>query len=396
MEFRDLKRQYEKLKGPIDQAIAKVISSAHFISGSQVKELETALADYIGIKHCISCANGTDAISIALLAYGIGAGDAVFVPDFTFFSSGECPAIVGATPIFVDVKADTYNLSSSALEEAIEKVLFEGELIPRVVVAVDLFGQPFDVSSVRDVCDRHGLLLLEDAAQGFGGRYTFSNGKTRKACSFGDISTTSFFPAKPLGCYGDGGAIFTDDDEIAMRCRSIAVHGKDMEHPEDVNAKYNNMRLGMNSRLDTLQAAILLEKLQAFREFELERVNKFSEMYTSLLSDVEGLTLPFVEENCYSSWAQYTVQLPEGINRAKVQTLLKVSGIPTNVYYIKPMHVQGAFTGTRSAKADCPVTKELCERVLCLPIHPYLTEEEIFYITGKIREVLQYCSRDKA
>lgn len=390
MEFRDLKRQYEKLKEPIDRAVAEVISSAHFISGRQVKELEVALADYVGVKHCISCANGTDAISIALLAHGVGVGDAVFVPDFTFFSSGECPATVGATPIFVDVKADTYNLSSSALEEAIGKVLSEGELTPRAVIAVDLFGLPFDVSSIRSVCDKYDLLLLEDAAQGFGGCYFFSDGRIQRACSFGDISTTSFFPAKPLGCYGDGGAIFTDDDEIAMLCHSIAVHGKDMKHPEDVNAKYNNVRLGMNSRLDTLQAAILLEKFQAFREFELKRVNKVAEMYTSFLSDADDVVLPAVEKNFYSSWAQYTVKLPKGINRAEMQTLLRSDCIPTNVYYSKPMHVQEAFAGTRSARANCPVTKELCERVLCLPIHPYLAEEEVFYVAGKIKEALQY------
>lgn len=395
IEFRDLKRQYTTLKNTIDRQISDVITSAHYISGPQVKALEEELAVYTGSKHCISCANGTDAISIALLAHGIGElgggsrSDAVFVPDFTFFSSGECPAMVGATPIFVDVRMDTYNIDADSLEQAIKTVIEEGSLTPKAVIAVDLFGQLFESERIRAICDRYDLLLLEDAAQGFGGSCTLHGAdgeKTvKKAGALGDISTTSFFPAKPLGCYGDGGAIFTDDDEIAMLCRSIAVHGKNADN------KYDNIRLGMNSRLDTLQAGILLAKLEAFREYELADVNKAAALYTERLKDVEGLTLPVVPEGFYSSWAQYTVQLPVGTNRAMIQAYMKENGIPTMAYYVKPMHLQGAFAGTRSAIADCTNTERLCSSVLCLPIHPYLTESEVAMVADVLKEVLKSC-----
>ena len=392
IEFRDLKRQYNVIKESVDEQIAKVINGTHFISGPEVKELENTLAEYVGRKHCISCANGTDAISIALTAAGIGElgggsrKDVVFVPDFTFFSSGECPASIGATPVFVDIDKETYNISVSSLEKAIESVLDEGLYTPRAVVAVDLFGQPFDYDSVRAICDKYNLLLLEDAAQGFGGEYHSSSGATLKACSLGDISTTSFFPAKPLGCYGDGGAIFTDDDDLAMLCRSIAVHGKDMSNPNDPNAKYNNARLGMNSRLDTLQAGILLAKFPVFRDEELDKVNHVAARYTEQLFGVSDLTLPVIQDGYYSSWAQYTVQLPDRVDRKTIQAKLKENGIPTNIYYIKPMHKQGAFEGTRSAIAECPNTEYLCNSVLCLPIHPYLEDSEIDYIVEKIKE----------
>lgn len=388
IEFRDLKRQYNAIKEYIDSNIESVISSSRFISGPQVKELERELSEYTGRKHCISCANGTDAISIALLAAGIGKGDAVFVPDFTFFSSGECPASIGATPIFVDVRSDTYNIDVDSLIHAIEKVRIEGELKLKAVIAVDLFGQPFDYESVLSVCEKYGMILIEDAAQGFGGEYTTSEGKKLKAGKLGKISTTSFFPAKPLGCYGDGGAIFTDDDYIADLCRSIAVHGKDTENPDDPNAKYNNIRLGMNSRLDTIQASILLAKFPAFRAVELDAVNHFSSLYTSHLSGVEGLKIPFVGDQYYSSWAQYTIQLPKRVDRTKIQNALHSFGIPTNIYYIKPMHKQGAFSNTRSSNADCPVTEELRQRVLCLPMHPYLEDNEVDYTCSKLRKIL--------
>lgn len=377
MEFRDLKRQYEKLKPSIDASIAEVIASAHFISGEQVRVFEEQLASYVGVGHCISCGNGTDAITIALMAHGIGSGDAVFVPDFTFFSSGECPATVGASPIFVDVCRDTYNMDPDSLEQAIENVAAEGKLIPRAVVSVDLFGLPADYDRISAICKKHNLLLVEDGAQGFGGTL-----HGREACSFGDISTTSFFPAKPLGCYGDGGAIFTDDDGIAALCRSIAVHGK------NAGDKYDNVRLGMNSRLDTLQAAILMPKFEAFRNYELEAVNKVADAYTERLMDVKELTLPVVKEGYGSSWAQYTVQLPDGADRPRIQAYMKEQGIPTMVYYVKPMHRQGAFAGTVSAAAHCPVTEELCGRVLCLPMHPYLTEDEIENVCTKLKAAL--------
>ncbi len=372
MEFRDLKAQYAAIKNEMDAGIAEVLSSAKFISGPQVKELEEKLAAYVGVKHCVTCANGTDAITLALMTWGIGPGDAVFVPDFTFFSSGECPAFEGATPIYVDVDERTYNMDPGKLEEAIQRIKAEGKYEPKVVIPVDLFGLPADLETIRTICDQYSLFLLEDGAQGFGGSI---HGK--RACSFGDISTTSFFPAKPLGCYGDGGAIFTDNDEWAAHLRSICVHGKSGED------KYNNIRLGMNSRLDTLQAAILLAKMKAFEEYELDDVNKAAEWYTEALKD-SGLVLPYVPEGFLSSWAQYTVQLPEGADRTAVQAALKAQGIPTMIYYIKPMHLQGAFEGTDSAKADCPVTERLCRTVLSLPMHPYLKREDAQFVADQL------------
>lgn len=374
MQFRDLKKQYEVLKPEIDATIADVIDSSRFISGPQVKELEAQLAEYVGVKHCITCGNGTDAITLAMMAWGIGEGDAVFVPDFTFFSSGECPAIVGATPIFVDVDQRTFNLDPLKLEQAIQTILSEGKFTPKAVVAVDLFGLPADFPAIKAVCEKYGLLLLEDGAQGFGGSI---NG--RMACSFGDIATTSFFPAKPLGCYGDGGAIFTDNDEWAAILRSLTVHGK------SGNDKYNNIRIGMNSRLDTIQAALLMPKFKAFREYEIDAVNRAADKYTELLAD-SGIVTPLIPEGYVSSWAQYTVQLPGLIDRAKLIEHLKSKGIPSMVYYAKPMHLQGAFEGTRSAIADCSVTENLCKTVLSLPMHPYLKDDEIKEICDNILE----------
>ena len=252
MEFRNLKRQYEYLKSDIDKNIQSVISNTSFIGGEMVSRLEHDLASYVNVKHCITCANGTDALQLALMAWRIGKGDAVFVPDFTFFSTGEVVSAVGATPVFMDVRKDTFNMDVNSLEEQIKKVKEQGRLNPRVVIPVDLFGQPAEYDEIRRICNREGLLLLEDGAQGFGGRIG-----EKKTCSFGDISTTSFFPAKPLGCYGDGGAVFTDNDEWAELIRSYKVHGKGTN-------KYDNVRIGMNSRLDTIQAAVLLAKLPVF------------------------------------------------------------------------------------------------------------------------------------
>lgn len=383
MQFRNLSRQYEILKIQIDAAMISVAASAHFILGPEVEKLEKKLAEYVGVKHCITCANGTDAISIAMRAWGIGKGDAVFVPDFTFFSSGECPADEGATPIFVDVDQYTYNLDPMKLEETIKKVIANGKYKAKAVIAVDLFGLPADYSAIKAVCEKYGLFLMEDAAQGFGGNI---NGKM--ACSFGDISTTSFFPAKPLGCYGDGGAIFTDNDEWADLIRSICVHGKDTSNPNDLDAKYNNIRLGKNSRLDTLQAAILLPKFKAFNDYELKDINKVAAWYTEGLNDT-GLVLPKMKSGFYSSWAQYTVQLPETVNRTKLQSRLKAVGIPSMIYYAKPMHLQGAFAGTDSEVADCPVTKRLCATVLSLPLDPYKSKKEIDFVIIELKKALK-------
>lgn len=374
MQFRDLKKQYKALKEQIDAEINEVISSSSFISGKKVKELEEKLAEYVGVKHCITCANGTDAITLALKVWGISKGDAVFVPDFTFFSSGECPAAEGAACIFVDVCEDTFNIDPEKLEKAIIKIKEEGKYIPKAVVAVDLFGLPADYDRIKPICDKYGLLLLEDGAQGFGGEI-----KGKKACSFGDISTTSFFPAKPLGCYGDGGAVFTDNDEWAALIRSLAVHGK------SGNDKYNNVRLGMNSRLDTIQAAILLPKLKAFADYEVEAVNSVAGWYNEYLKNSE-LELPVIKDGFLSSWAQYTVKLPENIDRAELQAKLREKDIPSMIYYIKPMHLQGAFENTDSALADCPITEKLCATVLSLPMHPYLDKETVKYISECVCE----------
>ena len=374
MQFRDLKQQYQVLKKDIDEAMIKVATDCNFISGAQVSALEKELAEYVGVKHCITCANGTDALSIAMMAWGIKEGDAVFVPDFTFFSSGEIVSHCGATPIFVDVDKDTFNICTESLETAIKKVLEEGKLVPKAVVAVDLFGLPADFNKVREVADKYGLLVLEDGAQGFGGEI---NGK--RACSFGDISTTSFFPAKPLGCYGDGGAVFTDDDEIAALIRSICVHGKGA-------MKYDNVRIGLNSRLDTIQAAILSIKLKAFAEYEVADVNKVAEKYTEKLAGI--VKTPVVPEGFLSSWAQYTVQLKDRETRDTLQTALKEKGIPSMVYYPKPMHTQKAFGLDENYGFDCTNTTELCSTVLSLPMHPYLKNEDIDEVVAVIKEFL--------
>ena len=380
MEFRDLKKQYQVLKNDIDAKVQSVCANAHYISGPEVKELETELAEYVGVKHCITCANGTDAITLALKAWGIGKGDAVFVSDFTFFSSGECPANEDATCFFVDVDERTYNINPKKLEETILKVKNQGKYTPKVVVAVDLFGLPADYEAIKPICEKYGLFLLEDGAQGFGGELHGA-----KACSFGDIATTSFFPAKPLGCYGDGGAIFTNNDEWAALLRSYAVHGKAGDD------KYNNIRLGLNSRLDTIQAAILQVKFKAFTDYEVKDINKVAEFYNAEFKYAgldKKLVIPEIKEGYLSSWAQYTIQLPEETDREDLQTKLKAAGIPSMVYYMKPMHLQGAFAGTDSAIADCPITERLCKTVLSLPLHPYMDAKDVSFVVEKIKEAL--------
>lgn len=362
MQFRDLQKQYQILKPDMDKAISRVLTDGNFISGRQVSELEDRLADYVGVKHCITCGNGTDALTLALMVWNIGPGDAVFVPDFTFFASGETPAYEGATPVFVDVEEDTFNMSPASLEDAVLKVKEEGKLQPRVIVAVDLFGQPADYPQIRQIAEKYDLLILEDGAQGFGGRIG-----ERRACSFGDISTTSFFPAKPLGCYGDGGAVFTDNDEWADLLRSYRIHGKGAD-------KYDNVRIGMNSRLDTLQAAVLQVKMKAFEENELAAVNRVADCYTKELSVI--VKTPGIKENFFSSWAQYSILLKDEAERDGLQAYLKDRQIPTMIYYPKPMSRQGAFQGIDCVKTDLSVSADLCRRVLALPMHPYMTEEE--------------------
>ena len=375
MEFRDLKKQYKVLQKDIDKAILTATASGAFIMGPQVRELEEQLAAYVGVKHCLSCANGTDALTLALKAWGIGPGDAVFVPDFTFFSSAEVVSLEGATPVFVDVCEDTFNIDILDLERAIRQTLDEGRLTPKVIIAVDLFGLPADYAQIRTIADRYGLLILEDGAQGFGGSI-----REHRACSFGDIATTSFFPAKPLGCYGDGGAIFTDNDEWAALIASYRFHGKG-------SFKYDNVRIGMNSRLDTIQAAVLQVKLKAFREHVLEAVTAAAERYTSLLRDI--VATPVIPEGFGSSWAQYTLRLRDAAQREALQASLKSSGIPAMVYYPKPMHLQTAFSSTRAQQRDLSVSTSLCTRVLSLPMHPYLTDGDIDAVCTIIRDTIR-------
>lgn len=373
MQFRDLKAQYQALKPEIDNEISKVIEQCNFISGIQVSELEQELADYVGVKHCITCGNGTDALTMMMMAWNIKPGDAVFVPDFTFFSSGEVVSFEGATPIFYDVCRDTFNADVVSLENAIKAVKREGKLNPRAIVAVDLFGQPANYPELARIAAKYDLLLLEDGAQGFGGKIG-----DKRACSFGDAATTSFFPAKPLGCYGDGGAVFVNDDDIADYLRSIRIHGKG-------TYKYDNVRIGWNSRLDTLQAAILKVKFKAFKEYELSDINRAADRYTDLLAGI--VETPVVPDNFYSSWAQYTIKLSSREVRDGLQEFLKKQGVPSMVYYPKPMHTQEAFQGL-DYYVECSVTNELCDIVLALPLHPYLLEEDQDNVCMAIKEYL--------
>ncbi len=374
MQFRDLKKQYEVLKPQIDKAMIEVAGSSAFIMGKPVKELEAELAEYVGVKHCVSCGNGTDALTLALKVWDVKAGDAVFVPDFTFFASAEVVAGEGATPIFVDVDARTFNVDAKDLERKIAAAEKEGKYRLRAIIAVDLFGLPANYPEIRRIADEHGLLILEDGAQGFGGMIG-----EKRACSFGDIATTSFFPAKPLGCYGDGGALFTDNDEWAALAESLRFHGKG-------SYKYDNVRIGMNSRLDTLQAAILRVKFEAFHKYEVTDINKAAARYTELLSDV--VETPFIPEGYYSSWAQYTIKLKSRGQRDEIQAKLKEQGIPTMVYYPTAMHQQTAFNYIGHDAGTNPVAKELCGQVLSLPIHPYLTEEDIVTVVTAIKNLL--------
>lgn len=375
MQFRDLKSQYIHIKETVDANIQEVINDGNFIQGNQVKELEERLADYVGVKHCITCANGTDALQLALMAWGVGSGDAVFVPDFTFFSSGEVVSAVGAIPIFVDVDSDTYNISINSLIKMIEKVVNDGIYKPRVIVAVDLFGQPADYNELRKTADKYGMYILEDSAQGFGGMLG-----DKRDCSFGDISTTSFFPAKPLGCYGDGGAVFTDNSEWDELIRSYKVHGKG-------SSKYDNIRIGMNSRLDTLQAAVLLAKLPVFAGEELENEQKIALKYTEKLK--EYVKVPVIRDGFYSSWAQYTIQLKNSKMRDGLQKYLKDLGIPAMIYYQKPMHLQKAFDNSIYNDDDYPNTNRLCDTVLSLPFHPYMSDEDVELVAKSIIEYVE-------
>ena len=374
MQFRDLKQQYAVLKTDIDRAVIEAVSSGAYIMGGPVQELERQLAVYTRVRHCITCASGTDALRLALKAWGVRQGDAVFVPDFTFFATAEAVSSEGATPVFVDVDCETFNIDPADLENKIETTVQKGVLIPKVIIAVDLFGLPADYAAVRRIADNYGLLVLEDGAQGFGG---CANGK--RSCSFGDISTTSFFPAKPLGCYGDGGACFTDNDEWAELMDSYRMHGKG-------SSKYENVRIGMNSRLDTIQASILKVKLKAFDE-ELAAVNQAAAHYNARLADI--VATPVVPAGFLSSRAQYTIRLNSKTERDALQSELRSQGIPSMIYYPIPMHRQGAYRSLDTVVSQCPVASKLCDTVLSLPIHPYITSDEIERVCDAIKGFMQ-------
>lgn len=372
MEFRDLKSQYQRYKVEINKAIQSVMETGHFINGREVEELETQLSEYVGVKHCITCANGTEAMTLLMMAWDIKEGDAVFVPDFTFFSTGEIVAFRGATPVFVDVERATFNMDPLRLEQAIKHIIQEGILTPKVIIPVDLFGLPANYLEIMGIAEKYNLKVLEDAAQGFGGSVG-----GEKTCSFGDAATTSFFPAKPLGCYGDGGAIFTDDENLAKLINSLKVHGKGEN-------KYDNVRIGVNSRLDTIQAAILLVKLKAFNQHELADVNRVADVYKQQLKGM--VQIPVIPAGYISSYAQYTITLKTKEERNKLQLYLNERNIPSMVYYSKPMHKQEAFSNLKLTDHDFEVTNSLCETVLSLPMHPYLTDEEITMICQEIKQ----------
>jgi dTDP-4-amino-4,6-dideoxygalactose transaminase len=354
MQFIDLAAQYQHLKAKIDARIQTVLDHGKYIMGPEVAELETNLAEYVGVKHCITCANGTDALTLSMMVLDVKEGDAVFCPTFTFFATAETIAFQKATPVFIDSDEETFNICPHDLDKQIQKVIAEGKLIPKAIIAVDLFGLPANYPEIEAIAKKYDLKLIEDAAQGFGGSI---NGK--KAGSFGDIATTSFFPAKPLGCYGDGGAIFTDNDDYAELLRSYRVHGKGTD-------KYDNVRIGMNSRLDTIQAAILLEKLVEFPA-ELINRNKSAVNYENKLSHL--YKTPQTPQGYASSWAQYTL-LSE--DREHTMAQYEEQGIPTVIYYGTCMHQQTAFTSLGYIKGDFPIAEKLCKQVFSLPMHPYM------------------------
>jgi dTDP-4-amino-4,6-dideoxygalactose transaminase len=366
----DLQAQRRRMGEPLERAILDAVQGGQWVMGPQVAKLEKQLAEFAGVKHCIACANGTDALLIVLRAWDVGPGDAVFVPAFTFAASAEVVALVGATPVFVDVFEDTYNLDPASLEAAIALVKREGKLKPRVVMPVDLFGQPADYRAIEPLVKREGLKLLCDAAQGFG---ALLDG--RRAGGIGDAASTSFFPAKPLGCYGDGGATFTNDDALDTLLRSIRVHGQGSD-------KYENVRIGVNSRLDTIQAAVLIEKMKIFPE-EIELRDAVAKRYSDAFRASNRIVVPRVIDGAQSTWAQYTIQVPD---RDKVQTALKAKGIPSAIYYPIPLSKQKGYQHYPSAPT--PVSEKISKTVVALPMHPYLDAATQDRVIAAVLEVV--------
>jgi UDP-2-acetamido-2-deoxy-ribo-hexuluronate aminotransferase len=371
IEFIDLKAQRSFLGSKIDDAISRVLAHGGYIMGPEVKAFESQLAEFSGADQAVSCSNGTDALSLALMAMGVSEGDAVFVPSFTFAATAEVVALTGATPVFVEIQADTFNMDPAKLTQAVNEVIAGGELAPRAVIAVDLFGQIADYPELRSVADSFGLKLVADAAQGLGATL---DGK--QAIEWADVVTTSFFPAKPLGCYGDGGAVLTNDADLAAIMESLRVHGKGSD-------KYDNVRIGMNCRLDTIQAAILIEKLAIFSD-EIAKRNAVANRYSESLKQV--VKVPYVMPGAVSTWAQYTLVVE---NRDEVQKQLKDKGVPSAVYYPKPLHQQTAYKSYPVSGGQLPISEQLSGQVLSLPMHPYMERDVQDYIIESVKAVIR-------
>jgi dTDP-4-amino-4,6-dideoxygalactose transaminase len=370
MQFIDLGAQRDRIRDRLDAAIDRVVDEGKYILGPQVTEFEQKLAAYVGVKNVVACANGTDALLLPLLASGIGPGDAVFVPSFTFAATAEVVALAKAEPVFIDVDAETYNIDITSLEAAIAMIKAEGRLKPRAIIPVDLFGLGADYAAIAEIAERENLLVIEDAAQAIGGSI---DGKM--CASFGKVASTSFYPAKPLGCYGDGGAMFTNDDEFAARLRSFAFHGKG-------ETQYDNVHVGLNSRLDTLQAAILIEKL-AILEDEMVARQKVAQRYRDGLHNV--VKVAHVPEGHRSAWAQYAIETP---HRDALKAHLQEKGIPSVIYYVKPLHRQVAYKDYPVAPGGLPVSEALPTRILCLPMHAYLSAEDQDRIISTISDFI--------
>ncbi len=370
--FIDIGAQRRRLGKSIDEAVDRVLAHCQFINGPEVTQLEADLADFSGARHVVSCASGTDALLMVLMARGIGAGDAVFCPSFTFCATGEAVALIGATPVFVDVDEATFNMDTASLKRGIATATRAG-LRPRAVIPVDLFGQSADHDGIGEIADAEAMFVLDDAAQGFGASY-----KGRRLGTFGLATATSFFPAKPLGCFGDGGAIFTDDAELAQMLRSIRVHGQGSD-------KYDNVRLGLTGRLDTMQAAVLIEKLKIFED-EIAARDKVADRYARGLGNMVGV--PRLAAGCSSVWAQYTIRLPNGVDREGFAAALKSQGIPTAIYYPKSMHQQTAYRDFPVADGGLPASERLSRDVISLPMHAYLDEPTQERIIATVRGTL--------
>jgi len=356
--FIDLAAQRRRLGKSVDEAVSRVLAHCQFINGPEVTQLESQLAAFSGARHVVTCASGTDALLMVLMAKGVGRGDAVLCPSFTFCATGEAVALTGATPVFVDVDEATFNMDVNSLKRGIATAIKLG-LKPRAVIPVDLFGQSADHDAIGAIAEAEGMFVLDDAAQAFGASY-----KGRRLGTFGLVTATSFFPAKPLGCFGDGGAIFTDDAELAATLRSVRVHGQGSD-------KYDNVRLGLTGRLDTMQAAILIEKLKIFED-EIAARNKVAERYGRGLGNI--VTVPHVASGGTSVWAQYTIRLPNGSDRDGFAATLKAQGIPTAIYYPKSMHQQTAYRDFPVADGGLPASERLSDDVISLPMHAYLDE----------------------